>query len=167
MCGAWLKYKKATTRRSDHAPTSEPRAPRPRRASTCRRRRTIGTPVGPRSSEGQGGIGARRTAPLGYGLGATAGRSVCESEPPRQPGTIMQVRFSGNSLAIDLGSVPFRGACLLGEAEEATLALSELDSAAMSARYSAAESEVDSARDSARDSAASSEAAAPHGRRAP
>ena len=70
--------------------------------------------------------------------------------------------------AIELAGIVARRQLASEEAEEATLALSELDSAATSARYSAAESEVDSARDSARDSAASyPKAAAPHGRRAP
>ena len=63
--------------------------------------------------------------------------------------------------AIELAGIVARRQLASEEAEEATLALSELDSAAMSARYSAAESEVDRC---ARDSAASSEAAALHGR---
>ena len=66
--------------------------------------------------------------------------------------------------AIELAGIVARRQLASEEAEEATLALSELDSAATSARYSAAESEVDSARDSA---ASYPKAAAPHGRRAP
>ena len=58
--------------------------------------------------------------------------------------------------AIELAGIVARRQLAAEEAEEATLALSELKSAATSARYSAAESEVDRC---ARDSAA-----APHGR---
>ena len=78
------------------------------------------------------------------------------SEPSEAASSGLAINY-----AIELAGIVARRQLASEEAEEATLALSELDSAAMSARYSAAESEVDRC---ARDSAASSEAAALHGR---